>query len=64
MKYRKDKSTGSPIEAVTPSKQKKISRVAEYYLTYELRTLDVSCRFDVLGVEDEQVSHIKNAFYL
>ena len=32
VKYRRDKSCGHPAEAVTPRKQRTISKVASYYL--------------------------------
>jgi len=39
---------GLPCEAVTPAKQKKIIRAAEYYLAYH--EIDAPVRFDVMEV--------------
>lgn len=66
VKTRQDRALESPEESVTPSKQKRIRRLAEAYLTrYNLQ--DVECRFDVLSligndVQGYRVHHIKEAF--
>ena len=62
VKYRVNKSKGYPAEAVSVSKQKVISRVAEYYLTAIIHKTDVSCRFDVISILDGNIEHIENAF--
>lgn len=61
VKYRTDRKTGSPLEAVDVRKQKKIFRCAMFYLN-EHRLGDVPCRFDVIGVEGTEITHIKHAF--
>lgn len=61
VKYRRDSRKGTPLEAVDPRKQHVIFRCARCYL-YERRSGDVPCRFDVIGIEGEKVTHIKNAF--
>ncbi|MFZ7132082.1 MAG: YraN family protein [Eubacteriales bacterium] len=65
VKTRKDNTFGYPSEAVTYYKQRKISKVALWYLQeYEL--FDYNVRFDVVEVWDEgdttAVHHIINAF--
>ena len=62
VKYRKNASSGDPLEAVDFRKQKKIIQVARYYL-YEKRYIDIPCRFDVIGICGDSICHIKNAFY-
>ncbi len=64
VKYRSNSRKGLPEEAVTPAKQKKISRCALYYLNRNREYLCVSCRFDVVGIlgPKEEVVLIKNAF--
>lgn len=62
VKYRKDGRAGSALEAVTFQKQKKISRVAAYYLLSHGLSLEIPCRFDVVAVEGEQMRLIQNAF--
>ena len=42
-------------------KQKKIFRCALYY-TVQHGIEDAQCRFDVIGVEGTEITHIKNAF--
>lgn len=61
VKYRKDVGTGYPEEAVTLAKQRRVSRSAMVYLK-EHYLWDVSCRFDVISILGEDISHIKNAF--
>lgn len=61
VKYRADRRKGSPLEAVDLRKQKIIFRCAMYYLT-ERKLGDVPCRFDVIGIEGTELTHIKNAF--
>ena len=63
VKYRKDIRCGSPLEAVTTIKQKRISKAAEYYYTYHGADKGLQCRFDVIGIlGDGTIKHIKNAF--
>lgn len=52
---------GNPLEAVDQRKQKKIFRCALYY-TVQHGIEDAQCRFDVIGVEGTEITHIKNAF--
>lgn len=55
---------GDPAEAVTETKQYKIRSVASVYLMQKGKT-EANCRFDVvavLGDEDADIRHIKDAF--
>lgn len=61
VKYRSDNRKGTPFEAVTISKQKKISRTALYYITKHQIT-NMPCRFDVVGITRDKIELIKNAF--
>lgn len=62
VKYRADGGTGNPLEAVTPAKQRTISKVASYYcLTHGYGT-DTSCRFDVVAILGKKIKVIQNAF--
>lgn len=61
VKYRRNLSTGNPLEAVNIKKQKVISKCANYYITGQHR-YNCSCRFDVIGIVGEQITHILNAF--
>lgn len=68
VKYRKSLQKGSPLEAVTAAKQKRISRVAGHYVVSRGLT-DLPCRFDVIGitgktgsVQQERIELIKDAF--
>jgi len=55
---------GSPQEAVSINKQKKITRLAKFYLRDRFRHLDVRCRFDVVAVDEqsERILWFKSAF--
>ena len=67
VKTRRSSKFGIPQAAVTPAKQKQISKIALSYLqTYNL--LDVPCQFDVVAIvlswkfELIKLHHIENAF--
>ena len=62
VKYRSSEYSGNPLAAVDRRKQRIISRVALAYLKSRYRSLDVKCRFDVIGIEGEEITWIKNAF--
>lgn len=55
---------GTSLEAINRRKQKRICRAAGYYLVCEVGSMDVSCRFDAVGIDgkEEKISWIKNAF--
>ncbi len=63
VKYRSGSGKGSAAEAVGFAKQKKICRVADYYRMLHGCGENVPIRFDVVAVDKEQVTWIKNAFY-
>ncbi len=61
VKYRGGSDVNPPLEAVNMYKQRKISKVAFYYLSTHL-FFDVESRFDVIGFAGEKIIHIENAF--
>ena len=67
VKTRRSLKFGTPQTAVTPTKQKQISKVALSYLQ-EHNLLDGACRFDVIAVilslkcKLINLHHIENAF--
>lgn len=65
VKTRKNERFGAPQEAVTPAKQHKLRRLADYYLKQK-RLGEVEVRFDVVGVimgeEGPRVEIIRDAF--
>lgn len=62
VKYRTGKRYGMAVEAVSAAKQKTIRQVAMYYLVTRFHKSDVECRFDVIGIDREEITHITNAF--
>ncbi|MBQ6469470.1 MAG: YraN family protein [Lachnospiraceae bacterium] len=62
VKYRGDKESGDPMEAVDRKKQKKIVRTAKYYLYQHDLPEDTPCRFDAAGIADGRMILMKNAF--
>lgn len=62
VKYRKGTISGSAVEAVTKTKQRRICRVAVYYLSTHCFSMDLPCRFDVIGIDGEQLCWIRDAF--
>ena len=63
VKYRSSDRKGSAAEAVGHAKQKRICRVADYYRAVHQCREDTPIRFDVVAVDKEQVTWIKDAFY-
>ncbi len=65
VKTRRSHKFGFPEDALTPSKQNQLRKVALGYCTLH-KVQDVECRFDVLSLTYEKkgytISHIKNAF--
>lgn len=61
VKYRKNKSMVKSVEAVNYTKQKKICKTANYYI-YKKEYSDQGCRFDVIGFDGDEITHIKEAF--
>lgn len=62
VKYRSSSRTGSPLEAVDARKQRIISKVASYYCLMHGYGEGKPCRFDVVAINGEEYSLIKNAF--
>lgn len=62
VKYRKTLREGYPEEAVTPTKQKKISKTALWYMTASNISMNMPCRFDVVSVMPEKIRVIQDAF--
>ena len=62
VKYRSNGRTGSPLEAVDSRKQRVISKVASYYCLTHGHGEGQPCRFDVVAINGEEYTLIKNAF--
>ena len=62
VKYRSERETGTPEEAVDAKKQKRISRAALFYLMKQGLGDTTPCRFDVVGIRPEGIRVNKNAF--
>lgn len=63
VKYRSSSRIGNAAEAVGSAKQKKICRVADYYRMIHQCREDMPIRFDVVAIDAEKITWIKNAFY-
>lgn len=62
VKYRRSGRSGEALEAVDIRKQRTISKVAADYLKRSYGSMDVKCRFDVVGIEKDHIYWIQNAF--
>ena len=65
VRYRKNSKFGSPLETITPNKQRKIRLTAETYMAkHGLKNTD--CRFDTVGLSGNlttpTIDWVKNAF--
>lgn len=62
IKYRRTPDKGNAAQAVGTAKQRKICRVADYYRFLHHCAENTPVRFDVIAVDGEQLSWIRNAF--
>ncbi len=62
VKYRTGHQIGRPEEAVDRRKQRKITKVAQFYLMMESGTQDRDVRFDVVSIEKDEIILYQNAF--
>lgn len=63
VKYRANDRSGTPFEAVDARKQKSIIRTARHFLMKYGYGDDMPCRFDVAGIQGNELTYIKNAFW-
>ena len=61
VKYRKSTQKGYPQEAVTAQKCRRIIKSAQYYLC-RCGMTECTCRFDVIAILGDKITHIENAF--
>ena len=61
VKTRSSDKFGFGREAVDIRKQHKLRNVAQGYLKYK-KLFDQSCRFDVIEIMGDKITHIENAF--
>ena len=61
IKSRKSDKFGLPQESVTFFKQQRIRKSALYYLQKN-KALEAKCRFDVIAIIGENITHIEDAF--
>jgi len=68
VKTRTGNRYGSPLESITPAKQRQIIRTAEIYLAYFNKDPFKTARFDVIGITQNygesspEITHIEDAF--
>ena len=63
VKYRKTAEFGFPEAAVDPAKQRRIRRVAQWYLAAQGLPEETACRFDVVALEGGgALRHYRDAF--
>ncbi len=62
VKYRDKDSLAKGVFAVDKYKQKKIYNVAKYYMMKNSISESTACRFDVVSIDGDEITLIKNAF--
>lgn len=62
IKYRANEKYGHPFEAVDAKKQGHIRAAARYYLYSKHIGENVFLRFDCIGIVDDKIEWLKNAF--
>ena len=63
VRYRKSAKYGSAIESVNAQKQKRIIHTAQYYIQQNTGSYS-AYRFDVIGINPNNINWIKDAFQL
>lgn len=61
VKTRSSNSFGYGYESVNKTKQSKIIRTAEFYISTNYKTNSL-CRFDIISIDEQKITHIENAF--
>jgi len=62
VKFRSKNIYGSPLEAVTLRKQRSIKNAARVYLYLKDYPEDTYIRFDCIGISEDGIQWIRNAF--
>jgi putative endonuclease len=62
VKYRRSKSFGGALSAVTSAKQRKLVRTALWYMQQNGLS-NHPARFDVVAIDGDDIQWFKNAFY-
>lgn len=63
VRWRERPHYGDSLESITPTKQRRIIKTAEYYLQQKKSLNEEDCRFDVIGFDQQgKIIWIKNAF--
>ena len=62
VKFRHSGKFGTPFEAVNRQKQNTIMKTATYYMLENDIPENTYIRFDIVGIEDDNIVLIKNAF--
>lgn len=63
VKYRKNKFYDSALAAVGDAKKRRICRTADYYRYLRHIPQGTPIRYDVVGIQGEEIIWIKNAFF-
>ena len=63
VKFRQSAEKGYALEAVDIRKQRRICRVADYYRYIHKIKANVSVRYDVVGIQGEEIQWVQNAFF-
>ncbi len=64
VKYRSNAKKGYALEAVDMRKQRSVIAAAKAFLHRHRLAEDTPCRFDVIGIDGEKITHIENAFWM
>lgn len=62
VKYRSSNKYGYAVEAVDYKKQARIRKVASYFLTVNAYDHNTPCRFDCIGFDGEEITHLEDAY--
>ncbi|WP_022851555.1 YraN family protein [Limisalsivibrio acetivorans] len=60
VKTRTDNSYGTGLDAITHEKMRRLRKTAELYIVKQEQ--EIPCRFDVISIDKDEITHIENAF--
>ncbi|MBQ6833504.1 MAG: YraN family protein [Lachnospiraceae bacterium] len=62
VKFRKNSTCGTSLEAIDFKKAAQIRKIAAIYLYQKRYPENTPCRFDAAGVDGDKITYMKNAF--
>jgi len=62
VRYRQHHDFGTALDTITLAKQHRIIKTAQFYLQQQQLYNQIDCRFDTIGINQQQIEWCQNAF--